>query len=75
MFPKNVVGTKSPGPPWHSRGFVDVLESLGSSPAGLSSNEAGMRLQTIGPNVLGRAKGDGPWRILLRQVNDSLVYV
>jgi len=38
MFPKNAVGTKSPGPPWHSRCSVEVLESLGSSPAGLSSN-------------------------------------
>ena len=34
-----------------------------------------MRLQAIGPNVLRRAKGDGPWRILLRQVNDPLIYV
>ncbi|MDP8949355.1 MAG: HAD-IC family P-type ATPase, partial [Actinomycetota bacterium] len=54
---------------------MEVLESLGSSPAGLSSDEAGMRLQAIGPNVLRRAKGDGPWHILLRQVNDPLIYV
>ena len=34
-----------------------------------------MRLQAIGPNVLRRTKGDGPWHILLRQVNDPLIYV
>jgi magnesium-transporting ATPase (P-type) len=75
MLPKNTVGTKSPYLSWHSIGTVEVFESLGSSPAGLSSDEAGRRLQALGPNVFRRAKGDGPWRMLLRQVNDPLIYV
>jgi Ca2+-transporting ATPase len=61
--------------PWHSAGNEQVLEALESSAAGLSSAEAGSRLQAVGPNVLKRAKGDGPLRILLRQINDPLIYV
>ena len=60
---------------WHSTGNEQVLEALESSQDGLSNAEAASRLQTFGPNVLKRAKGDGPLRILLRQINDPLIYV
>jgi Ca2+-transporting ATPase len=61
--------------PWHAAGTGEVLERLGGAEAGLGAAEAEKRLAEGGPNVLGRAKGDGPLAILWRQIKDPLIYV
>lgn len=43
--------------------------------AGLEPDEAGRRLDRYGPNLLPRARGVGPLRRFLRQLNSPLVYV
>ncbi|MEW6635264.1 MAG: HAD-IC family P-type ATPase [Actinomycetota bacterium] len=53
----------------------EALEALGSGESGLSAAEAERRLAETGPNVLRRSGGDGPLKILLRQLNDPLIYV
>jgi Ca2+-transporting ATPase len=52
-----------------------VLRTLGSSAAGLSSAEATSRLEQYGPNVLPRARRDGPLDLLWRQINNPLIWV
>ena len=56
-------------------GTVDtarVLESLGSSPAGLSATEARQRLLQVGPNAV-RGHGAHPFVVLARQLNSPLL--
>ena len=59
----------------HAAAPEEVLESLDSTRGGLDDAEARGRLERFGPNVLQRAQGDGPLRILLRQVQDPLIYI
>lgn len=54
-------GTK---PPWHALPPDQVLTSLGSTAEGLTDEEARERLSRHGPNVLERAQGDGPLKLL-----------
>ncbi len=49
-----------------------VLKTLDSTPAGLAAVEASRRLQEHGPNAV-RGHGARPWRVLLRQVENSLL--
>jgi Mg2+-importing ATPase len=49
-----------------------VLDALGSSPRGLSSEEAGRRLRAVGPNAL-VSHGARPLRILLNQFHNPLL--
>ncbi|QIN81347.1 HAD-IC family P-type ATPase [Rubrobacter tropicus] len=74
MNPKTVVPQGSHSP-WHAVRIEEVLRKLGSSEEGLGVAEAEGRLAEVGPNVLQRARGDGPLKILWRQVNDPLIYV
>ena len=60
---------------WHGASPEEVLGRLESAGNGLGGAEAQERLERFGPNVLQRAKGDGPLRILLRQVQDPLIYI
>jgi Ca2+-transporting ATPase len=62
-------------PAWHALTADEALTRTESGPAGLSSAEAVRRLAAHGPNLLGRAGGDAPWRILLRQVDSPLILV
>jgi len=62
-------------PAWHSMPGEQVLDLVGSSEGGLSASEAKERLAEHGPNVLDRSKGDGPLKILWRQINDPLIWV
>jgi P-type Mg2+ transporter len=50
----------------------DVLERLGSSPDGLSNDEAGVRIARVGPNAL-RSHGARPFAVLLRQLRNPLL--
>ena len=60
---------------WHAAPPEEVLGSLDSDRGGLEEAEARERLERHGPNVLQRARGDGPLRILVRQVRDPLIYI
>ncbi len=60
---------------WHAAAPEELLGTLDSAKTGLSEAEARGRLERFGPNVLQRARGDGPLRILVRQVRDPLIYV
>lgn len=52
-----------------------MFELLGSSPQGLSEEEAAVRLQAYGPNVVRRADPYPLWRIALDQFASPIVYV
>jgi Ca2+-transporting ATPase len=60
---------------WHAAPPEEVLGSLNSDRGGLEEGAARERLERYGPNVLQRARGDGPFRILLRQIRDPLIYI
>ncbi|MGB4916434.1 MAG: magnesium-translocating P-type ATPase [Propionicimonas sp.] len=64
----------SPGTPW-SEPVEGLLESLGSSRLGISSDEAHARLQRFGPNLLMPHRHDGAWRSFLRQFTSPLVLI
>ena len=57
---------------WHALPADDVLAGLGTDSGGLSSGEAARRLEEYGPNTLSRVGGDGPWRLLWRQINNPI---
>jgi Ca2+-transporting ATPase len=61
--------------PWHALPPEAVLDTVGSSPDGLSESEARARLERHGPNVLQRVSGEGPLKLLWRQVNSPLIWV
>ena len=52
-----------------------VLAALQTSDAGLSLSQAQERLQTYGPNQIGRKQKNGVLRLLWRQINNSLIWV
>ncbi|MCA3006222.1 MAG: HAD-IC family P-type ATPase [Phycisphaerales bacterium] len=60
---------------WHSMSCEDVFAKLQSAPGGLTTAQARERLAQYGPNVLPKAKGDGPLELLWRQINSPLVWV
>jgi Ca2+-transporting ATPase len=60
---------------WHAEPADLALESLGTSPDGLSQAEAERRLTTYGPNVLKKSSKDGPLQVLWRQINNPLIWV
>ncbi len=61
--------------PWHSLDLADTYAELASSPEGLTSEQARERLAEHGPNVIQRVRGDGPLRILWRQIDNPLIWV
>lgn len=52
-----------------------MLAQLESSEDGLTSEQVTRRLALHGPNVLPHSVGDGPLRILWRQINNPLIWV
>jgi magnesium-transporting ATPase (P-type) len=68
----------TPGPAataWHALSAEEALARAGSGRDGLDEAEAARRLAADGPNVLPRAAGEGPWRILWRQLDSPLILV
>ncbi|PTL85278.1 HAD-IC family P-type ATPase [Vitiosangium sp. GDMCC 1.1324] len=63
------------GPPWHALPPEAALEVIQGRPEGLSDSEARARLARHGPNVLQRVSGEGPLKLLWRQVNNPLIWV
>jgi len=65
----------SSAPSWHSTAITQVFERLKSGQAGLTSQEAEIRLRQHGANVIERG-ARRPWfHILIHQIADPLVYV
>jgi Ca2+-transporting ATPase len=60
---------------WHTLGTKEALQRLEVSKDGLSEAEAGERLEKTGPNRLEVEQGFGPFRLLLRQVHNPLIYL
>lgn len=60
---------------WHQLAANEVLHRLGSSPDGLSSAEAALRLQREGANALQAAEEPGIGRILLSQFKSLIIWV
>ncbi|MNR92977.1 Calcium-transporting ATPase [compost metagenome] len=60
---------------WHTLPGSRVSEALDTPAEGLSSVEAARRLSEFGPNQLRVAPPPPPWRILLRQVMNPIIYV
>jgi magnesium-transporting ATPase (P-type) len=66
---------ETPATPWHALPAEEALRRLGASEAGLDPDQAARLLVHHGPNVLRRKAGDGPLRLLWRQIDNPLVWV
>ncbi|MFP2904120.1 cation-translocating P-type ATPase, partial [Pyxidicoccus sp. 3LFB2] len=73
--PPPVGSSAAPAPPWHALPPEAVLSQVGSSPGGLTDEQARERLERHGPNVIQRQKRDGPLTLLWRQVNSPFIWV
>ncbi|RMG01854.1 MAG: hypothetical protein D6726_08720, partial [Nitrospirae bacterium] len=60
---------------WYQLKTEDVLKKLGTSPEGLSPEEAQRRLQQYGPNRHVEKKGRGPLVMLLDQFRDFMILI
>lgn len=61
--------------PFHSLHHAEAFSALGSSPSGLSSEEAAHRLALHGPNVFASRKKPTALARFLSQFNNPLIYV
>ncbi|HSQ08412.1 MAG TPA: HAD-IC family P-type ATPase [Chromatiaceae bacterium] len=61
--------------PWHSLDLANTYAALASGSDGLTSEQARERLAEHGPNVIQRVRGEGPLRILWRQIDNPLIWV
>ncbi|MEN0071454.1 MAG: HAD-IC family P-type ATPase, partial [Propionicimonas sp.] len=66
--------TAEPGPA-HALGVDEALSELGSSPAGLTSEEARERLAGHGPNRLPEPPRDSAVKRFLKHFDDILIYI
>lgn len=62
-------------PAWHAREISDALQHLDASIGGLSQDEAAKRLERHGSNSLPATGGSGPFKRLLTQFDNLLIYV
>ena len=60
---------------WHAVDAQEVLKRRDVSEEGLSEAQARERLEETGPNTLEVEEGTGPFRLLLRQVHNPLIYL
>jgi len=58
--------------PWHALSAQDTLAAVRSNDSGLTADEAAKRLSEQGPNELSRKGGDGPWKMLWRQLHNPI---
>jgi magnesium-transporting ATPase (P-type) len=69
------VGIEKNASSYHDLTANAALAALGSSESGLLSTDAAARLASYGPNVLPRAKREGPLKLIWRQIKSPLIYV
>ncbi len=60
---------------WHKKNPQDVLNELGSGPAGLGAGEAALRLAKYGPNSLKEKTRRGALAMFLDQFKDFMIVV
>ena len=60
---------------WHAVELQTILERLESDRSGLTTEEAGIRLRTHGPNRMPRVPPPTLWQIVARQFKSPLIYV
>jgi len=60
---------------WHSKPLEEVFSELNTSEKGLSEEEVEDKLNKFGENKLKQSKMDSPFKILLDQFNDKLIYL
>lgn len=60
---------------WHAMAEMPLLAAVQTSASGLSGEEAAMRLDRYGPNVLVADDRGELLRIMVRQIRDPLIYV
>ena len=60
---------------WHAMPASQVLEQLGTTPDGLSAEEARRRLERFGPNELREEEGPSPVLAFLNQFRSPLIYI
>jgi len=60
---------------WHGLSVEETLAQLDSSAAGLSSQEATIRLAANGPNALKEGKRISPLRIFLDQFKSLIIWI
>jgi Ca2+-transporting ATPase len=65
----------SPAVAWHHQDRDSVLAALGSSSRGLDSATVAGLLETHGPNILAKAKSDGPLILIWRQINNPISWL
>ncbi len=68
-------GEYSARPSWHNLSVDEALAELGSSPSGLSQEDAADRLSSHGPNQLVSAAPVSPLKLLLDEFRSPLVIV
>ena len=61
--------------PWHSLPVDDIFKEFKTSPEGLTSKEARRRLKKTGPNTLRKHRPENIFHIILRQLQNPLIYV
>jgi Ca2+-transporting ATPase len=60
---------------WHMMSTAEALSEMKSSPSGITSEEAGARLQSFGPNELAEKKRKTAFRMLLDQFSDLMILI
>ena len=67
-------GSKSPEA-WHTLETDAVFALLGTGAEGLSSSQAGARLEQYGPNELQAVQRISPWKVFLQQFKNVLIVI
>jgi P-type Ca2+ transporter type 2C len=75
-----VTGTSASSTPtttydWHAESVESALARLGSTPLGITSDEAARRLLEHGPNELERPQPVSPFRLVLAQFRNVLIVI
>ena len=60
---------------WHNLDVAKSFQSLGSSPEGLTSEEAKKRLAQYGPNELGEEEKVSVWALVAQQFKSTLIII
>ncbi|MFW5902343.1 MAG: cation-translocating P-type ATPase [archaeon] len=60
---------------WCSKSLEEVFSELNTSEEGLSEEEAEKRLKEVGENKIKQSKMNSPFKILLDQFKDKLIYL
>lgn len=61
--------------PWHTWSVQESLQKLGSTPQGLTSEDAQKRLQAEGPNELTELAGSGFGKLLWEQASSTMIVI